>query len=117
MSRPKLAVIYHGNRDKNGNIEQTRLWLDKDGARAPGYVMCGQVFLAKPYDARESTMDVRHYFGIQRYGVGGTGIPQAGEKEAREWLLEGITLTPTCRKCGLAEDRHTKMHAFTASAS
>lgn len=119
MNKPKLAVIYQGQRDSHGRIMQTRLWLEHDGARASGTVLRGQVFNTQPYDARESPFDVRHFFLAIQHGIGGTPVPQSGEKEARAWLLEGVTLTPTCRRCGMGEDRHTTSqhaHKFEACA-
>jgi len=35
-TKSKLAVIYEGPRDSLGRVMQTRLWLEHDGARAPG---------------------------------------------------------------------------------
>lgn len=107
----RIAVVYQGLRDQWGNISQTRLWLVLDGFRAPGYTLRGQVFRCAPLDAREYPGEVRHFHVAIAHGIGGTHV-QGGEREARAWLLRGVTLTPTCKRCGMGEARHVAPHAF-----
>lgn len=106
MTKPKLAIVYVGTADNHGRISQTRMWLELDSARSSGWTMRGQCFRTEP--PKLPGYVVREFGGAWKPG----DTTADAARLAIQWLTEGVTLTPTCSRCGMGLSHHVAPHEF-----
>ena len=98
MSMIRKVIILYSPQDDLGRYHYAILRLVTGGCRTEGIVVQGQHFFDIP-PRWDNDPEVKFFREWE-------------EKEARTWLTEGIQLTPTCKYCGIGEDRHIAPHPF-----
>lgn len=109
MTKPKLAIVYYGTADTQGRVSQSRLWLEHDSARSSGWTMRGQSFFTVPPRLDDHpNQHIKEFGGAFKPGRS----DQEADKLAVQWLTMGVTLTPTCSRCGTGLSHHVAPHEF-----